>query len=349
MAPLRTALILAALAASALGCAPSQQRQEEKKRDVEEHPAIMESTNPDSSSTDDTPDETEDDVSKDEEDFDLICDSHLRPNRSRRLPDAVIIGAKKGGTRALIEFLKLHPRLKAAGPEIHFFDKHFDLGVPWYESRMPEVTAEQLAMEKTPGYFHSPTAPKLLRQTLPEAKLLLILRDPVKRLISDYNQFRSRNLDDGKTYPTLEELVFDKESGEIDAKYPPLQRSLYHRHMARWLEHFSLQQIHIVHGEKFIRRPWEELRRVEEFLGVEPVIAESNFFFNGTKGFYCGKDTRTTGVWECTKKKCLSKAKGRPKPPVEAETVRRLNAFYGEHNKRFYDLVGTDFGWPEEE
>ena len=44
----------------------------------------------------------------------------------RHLPDVIIIGAKKGGTRALIEFLKLHPRLKSAGPEIHYFDHHFD-------------------------------------------------------------------------------------------------------------------------------------------------------------------------------------------------------------------------------
>ena len=79
---------------------------------------------------------------------------------------------------------------------------------------------------------------------------------------------------------------------------------------------------------------------------MDPAITRDNFFFNGTKGFYCGKDTRTTGIWECVKRKCLSKAKGRPKPPLMPDTVDRLRQFFEEHNKNFYALVGKDFGWP---
>ena len=66
----------------------------------------------------------------------------------------------------------------------------FEQGADWYIDRMPAVTEDQLAMEKTPGYFHHPDAPRRLHETVGTAKLLLILRDPVKRLISDYNQFR---------------------------------------------------------------------------------------------------------------------------------------------------------------
>ena len=104
--------------------------------------------------------------------------------------------------------LEICLKVKAAGPEIHYFDKHFEKGEDWYASRMPAVTQEQLATEKTPGYFHHPEAPARLKETLPDAKMLLIFRDPVKRLISDYNQFRSRHLDAGGTYPPLEELLF---------------------------------------------------------------------------------------------------------------------------------------------
>lgn len=50
----------------------------------------------------------------------------------RRLPQAIIIGVKKGGTRALLEFLKIHPDVRARGPESHFFDKHFNKGFEWY-------------------------------------------------------------------------------------------------------------------------------------------------------------------------------------------------------------------------
>uniref|UniRef100_A0AC34QSY2 Sulfotransferase n=1 Tax=Panagrolaimus sp. JU765 TaxID=591449 RepID=A0AC34QSY2_9BILA len=50
----------------------------------------------------------------------------------KRYPNAIIIGVKKSGTRALLEFLKINPKVKAPGPEIHFFDKHYDLGYEWY-------------------------------------------------------------------------------------------------------------------------------------------------------------------------------------------------------------------------
>jgi len=52
--------------------------------------------------------------------------------RTRKLPDAIIIGVKKGGTRALLEFLKVHPDIRAPGPEIHFFDRHYHKGLDWY-------------------------------------------------------------------------------------------------------------------------------------------------------------------------------------------------------------------------
>ncbi|VDK89538.1 unnamed protein product, partial [Litomosoides sigmodontis] len=50
----------------------------------------------------------------------------------RRFPQAIIIGVKKAGTRALLEFLRLNPIIKAPGPEVHFFDKNFDKGFDWY-------------------------------------------------------------------------------------------------------------------------------------------------------------------------------------------------------------------------
>jgi len=56
----------------------------------------------------------------------------LLEDRKRKLPDAIIVGVKKGGTRALLEFLKVHPDVRAPGPEIHFFDRHYHRGLDWY-------------------------------------------------------------------------------------------------------------------------------------------------------------------------------------------------------------------------
>ncbi|MGH0125626.1 UNVERIFIED_CONTAM: hypothetical protein FKN15_048961 [Acipenser sinensis] len=51
---------------------------------------------------------------------------------SKKLPQAVIIGVKKGGTRALLEFLRIHPDVRAVGAEPHFFDRFYDKGLEWY-------------------------------------------------------------------------------------------------------------------------------------------------------------------------------------------------------------------------
>ena len=50
----------------------------------------------------------------------------------RRLPQAIIVGVKKAGTRALLEYLRLHPDIRGTGPEPHFFDRHYHLGLDWY-------------------------------------------------------------------------------------------------------------------------------------------------------------------------------------------------------------------------
>ena len=51
---------------------------------------------------------------------------------TKKLPQAIIIGVKKGGTRALLEFLRVHPDIRAVGAEPHFFDRNYDNGLEWY-------------------------------------------------------------------------------------------------------------------------------------------------------------------------------------------------------------------------
>ncbi|TRY86800.1 hypothetical protein DNTS_035025 [Danionella cerebrum] len=51
---------------------------------------------------------------------------------SKKLPEAIIIGVKKGGTRALLEFLRVHPDIRAVGAEPHFFDRNYNNGLDWY-------------------------------------------------------------------------------------------------------------------------------------------------------------------------------------------------------------------------
>ncbi|TRY62254.1 hypothetical protein DNTS_024098 [Danionella cerebrum] len=56
----------------------------------------------------------------------------LNGSETKKLPQAIIIGVKKGGTRALLEFLRLHPDVRAVGAEPHFFDRNYEKGLEWY-------------------------------------------------------------------------------------------------------------------------------------------------------------------------------------------------------------------------
>jgi len=309
----------------------------------------------DDGSGDDIEDEEDDseqdnaEAFNDIEDEDILCSNYIPGERMKKLPDAVVIGARKGGTRALLEFLNMHSRIRRAKAETHYYDDeaNFKKGQAWYIDQMPLLLPGQIGMEKTPGYFHTNGVPERMWRANNKTKLVLIVRNPVDRLISDYNQFRSRNLEKGKSYPPLEDLIF-KEENVIDTSYPPLRRSDYAYHLIRWITVFPLEQIHVVDGDKFIKEPWTQIGELEKFLDIPPEITEDNFFFNKTKGFYCGQEKLTLphSQWECTRKKCLNKSKGRPKAKVKEETYSILRKFYASRNDLFYSLVGQNFGWP---
>ena len=205
-------------------------------------------------------------------------------------------------------------------------------GLAWYRAQMPFTLPRQLTVEKTPGYFSSPEVPARVWDMNPAVRLLLIVRDPAERLVSDYTQVLHNRLARNKPYQTLEELLLGPE-GRIDPAYKALQRSLYHQHLARWLEVFPRKQVHVVDGEALVQDPFPELQRAERFLELPPRISPSNFYFNTTKGFYClvaagGHD------------KCLDESKGRPHAPLSAQAFRKLCRYFREANRMFFDMVG---------
>ena len=56
--------------------------------------------------------------------------------------------------------------------------------------------------------------------------------------------------------------MLDEETYEINRSYTAIKRSIYIRHLQRWLQYFPRSQIHIVDGDNMIGRPWEELSKV---------------------------------------------------------------------------------------
>uniref|UniRef100_A0A8C3GI93 Sulfotransferase n=1 Tax=Cairina moschata TaxID=8855 RepID=A0A8C3GI93_CAIMO len=256
---------------------------------------------------------------------------------SKRLPQAVIIGVKKGGTRALLEFLRVHPDVRAVGAEPHFFDRNYERGLAWYRDLMPRTLEGQITMEKTPSYFVTKEAPARISSMSKGTKLIVVVRDPVTRAISDYTQTLSKKPD----IPTFESLTFkNRTTGLIDTSWSAIQIGIYAKHLENWLLYFPIGQILFVSGERLISDPAGELGRVQDFLGLKRIITDKHFYFNKTKGFPCLKKAEGS-----SKPHCLGKTKGRTHPDIDQEVVQRLRDFYRPFNMKFYQMTGQDFGW----
>ena len=272
--------------------------------------------------------------------------SHVRDNgrirfqhTKRRLPQCLIIGARKAGTRALLTFLDLHPQIITARNEIHFFDvdEYYRNGLDWYRKRMPFSFPHQITMEKTPAYFTHPYVAQRISRMNSTVKMLLVLRDPVERAISDYLQIHLNKVEKNKSDLPFEEHCI-KANGEVDRNYNPIRRSIYIDFMKEWLRWFPREQFLLLSGENLVKNPMEEIRKVEKFLGLDKGVKDENIYYNDTRGFFCVKNE--------TRQKCLAPSKGRQHPEINPLVRNKLREFFRPLNQEFYRLVGQDFGWP---
>ncbi|XP_042198506.1 heparan sulfate glucosamine 3-O-sulfotransferase 3A1-like [Callorhinchus milii] len=257
----------------------------------------------------------------------------------RKLPQAIIIGVKKGGTRALLQFVRVHPDVRAVGAEPHFFDRQYHRGLQWYRDLMPKTLDGQVTMEKTPSYYVTKETPPRIHAMSKDAKLIVVVRDPVTRAISDYTQTLSKKPD----IPSFESLTFkNRTTGLIDTSWSAIQIGIYAKHLENWLQYFPMRQILFVSGERLISDPAGELGKVQDFLGLKRIITDKHFYFNQTKGFPCLKKPEGS-----SKPHCLGKTKGRTHPNIDPEVVQRLRDFYRPFNMKFYQMTGQNFGWDD--
>ncbi|XP_044512987.1 heparan sulfate glucosamine 3-O-sulfotransferase 4 [Gracilinanus agilis] len=259
----------------------------------------------------------------------------------KKLPQALIIGVKKGGTRALLEAIRVHPDVRAVGVEPHFFDRNYEKGLEWYRNVMPKTLEGQITMEKTPSYFVTNEAPKRIHSMAKDTKLIVVVRNPVTRAISDYTQTLSKKPE----IPTFEVLAFKNRTlGLIDASWSAIRIGIYALHLENWLQYFPLSQMLFVSGERLIVDPAGEMAKVQDFLGLKRVVTEKHFYFNKTKGFPCLKKPEDSSA-----PRCLGKSKGRTHPRIDPDVIHRLRKFYRPFNVMFYQMTGQDFQWEQEE
>ena len=235
------------------------------------------------------------------------------------LPDFVIIGGKKCGTTFLYHLLTQHPLVeRAAGKEVHFFNRSFDEGIDWYRRCFPPPRwtdgRRSISGEATPEYLTHPLAPERMAEVIPQARLIALLRNPVDRAYSDYQQVARKRRD----APTLEEAI-DHDS-LYDARSKFLLRSVYVDHLRRWSEFFSQEQMLVLKSEDFFEHPVGTLKVVHNFLELPDWKPK---------------------VWELRYKR----NKGQYKQKIDPALRRHLQEYFEPHNKRLYDYLGADFGW----
>lgn len=172
-----------------------------------------------------------------------------------KLPDFIIMGEMKCGTTALYRYITEHPKVKPARrKELAFFNAHYDKGMEWYKSQFPDC--ENCMTGEATGYLKFPEVAPKVYDTVPNVKLILILRNPVDRAYSHYHM----HLRKGKI-----SIPFEK---AIEGKSTYLEKGNYAWKLKKWMKVFPREQFHIVQSEKLNERPQETMDGIFKFLGL---------------------------------------------------------------------------------
>ena len=179
------------------------------------------------------------------------------------LPTFLVIGAMKAGTTSLYAYLGAHPDVFMADPkELDFFveGKNWERGLEWYEERFAAAGGAAARGEASTNYTKHPFfpgVPERIRPVLPDARLVYVVRHPIRRMVSQYLHHVAEY---GERSPAPEVLLTNPMIFAC---------SDYAMQIERYLEHFPREQLLIVTSEDLHDRRAETLRRIYGFLGVD--------------------------------------------------------------------------------
>lgn len=266
--------------------------------------------------------------------------SRLPTGPFRMLPDLVILGAAKSGTTTLHAYLVQSPHISwALRKETFFFTRTYHWGLSWYraffELQSVRRRAERagrgplLCGEGTPDYLLHPHAPKRLKATIPNAKLIVILRNPVDRAYSLYKH-QVQRVNEPLTFAEAVDAEADRLDGELermlaDERYHSIHRQ-DHSYLARgcymdqldgWLALFPREQFLILLMDDLAREPERTIRQLTDFLEIPPLDNE--------------------GVKKANESIVIE--------PMEKEVRARLTEYFRPHNARLEEFLGRPLDW----
>jgi hypothetical protein len=174
-----------------------------------------------------------------------------------KLPDFLILGAMKSGTSSLHRYLEQHPEVSASQrKELDFFAGRYERGIHWYKKRF----GDGIAGESSPNYLKLhlwPEVPARIREHVPDARLMCILRNPVDRTLSHY----------------LHNVWRGREARPFSVATAPgsnlVKTSRYGWQLDHYLAHFPAEQILLLTTEELGADPQWTLRRALRFIGAD--------------------------------------------------------------------------------
>lgn len=196
-------------------------------------------------------------------------------NGQRPRPDFLIIGAPKCGTSWLGAALTRQSRILMVPDEVEYFSSHLDRPLHWYLAHFEQLLASDKAKrakpgdklllgEKSAGYCGlTPSRIRLVHRLLPDARLILMVRDPVKRHWSHAKRYFSKAKKQRRGYESLSSRQ------QLHRFFSRTRRfSEFSTMIENWTDVYPAGRLLIVSQEAAIADPLQTFDRVMRHIGV---------------------------------------------------------------------------------
>jgi len=215
-----------------------------------------------------------------------------------RRPDFFIVGAPKCGTTALAHYLSAHPDIFMARKEMHFFGADLRFGPQFYRRDQKAYLAEFDAKEAgacggeaSVWYLFSQEAATEIKAFNPEARIIIMLREPAAMIYSLYHQFLVDGNEHLPTFAEALEAEDDRRGGRRISRRTYFPQGLlyrdtarYARQVARYFEVFGRARVRVIIYDDFLADTAGTFRQTLDFLGIAPAPADIEFgVINGSQ------------------------------------------------------------------
>ncbi|MCW2544953.1 MAG: sulfotransferase [Frankiales bacterium] len=192
----------------------------------------------------------------------------------KQLPDWAILGAPRAGTTTLASWLNRHPEgFVPPAKEVSYFDLYFDRGPQWYADQFSGATQRQRWGDATPGYLYSEIALDRLALAAPQARLIVLLREPAERVWSHYTYNRALGLEPRSLARALAAERRDPTNAPWRLPIGYLGCSRYARRLESVVRRFDREQLLVLMFDDLRRDPTATFAAACRHLGIDSSVA----------------------------------------------------------------------------